>query len=149
MPSLPPDHLSRMPVLGWMFRYFRWLRSNAAHRREVLEPIANAIIAQLEKRPTDGPWPVTPEHKVLARIVSDAVATEKGLLASPALHPDDPYPLLFWGPHDDITPLTVIVETRKRLSREIPEQLTQAAWNERWTIRRFIEECIRITPFAR
>jgi len=83
---------------------------------------------------------------MLAKIVSDAIATEKGLKRSPALHPEDPVPLLFWGPFDDLTPLIVRIEMRKKLKREIPGELILTAWNERWTIQRFIEECLRIEP---
>tara|TARA_R100000789_G_scaffold84186_2_gene79810 strand:+ start:2717 stop:3292 length:576 start_codon:yes stop_codon:yes gene_type:complete len=146
LPSFPPHPLSRIPVLGWPFRYFRWLRYSSQHQRVVLDPIAENIVAQLEKRPTDSPWPICADQKVLAKIISDAVAFEKGLPVSPALHQDDPFPLLFWGPFDDITPLIVRVECRKKLNREIPSRLLIDAWNERWSVGRFIEECTRLDP---
>ena len=110
----------------------------------MLDPIAEEIIAQLEMRPIDGPWPTTPEQKALATIISDAVALEKGLPNSPALHPDDPFPLLFWGPFDDLTPLIVRTESRAKLNREIPERFILDGWNKRWTIQRFIEQCSTI-----
>ena len=97
----------------------RWLRYTSRHQKEVLDPIAEEIVAQLESRPLDGPWPVTSVQKSLAAIISDAVALEKGLPHSPALHPDDPFPLLFWGPFDDISPLIVRVESRGKLNLEI------------------------------
>lgn len=77
----------------------------------------------------------------MAKIISDVVALEKGLSHSPALHPDDPFPLLFWGPFDDLTPLFVREEFRKKFRREIPERLILDAWNEQWSIGRFIERC--------
>jgi hypothetical protein len=129
-----------------VFQYFRWLRYSSKHQREALDPIAEEIITQLKTRPTDGQWPIKAEHQVLAKIISDAVAREKGLPRSPALHPDDPFPLLFWGPCDDITPLIVRMESREKNNCEIPEHLMINAWNERWTIQRFVEECSRITP---
>ena len=83
-----------------------------------------------------------PEQRSLAQIVSDAVCLEKGLTNSPALHPDDPCPLLFWGPFDDMTPIIVEMDSRKELNREIPQNLFVDAWNHNWTIQRFIERCI-------
>ena len=111
----------------------------------MLDPIAEEIITQLELRPTDGPWPIDSEQKALATIVSEAVALEKGLAHSPALHPDDPFPVLFWGPFDDITPAIVRMESRDKMNCEIPGDFIIDAWNQRWTIRRFIEQCTSIT----
>ena len=142
LPPFPPHPLARIPVVGWPFRYFRWLRYSSRHIREVLDPIAEEIIAQLEMRPAHGPWPCEPTQKAIAAIISDAVGLEKGLTQSPALHPDDPFSVLFWGPFDDLTPLHVRVECNDKLQLKLPPNMLIDAWNQRWTIGRFIDACI-------
>lgn len=146
LPPYPRHPLEWVPVLGWLIRYFRWLHFNSIHDRQDLDPLAKAIITQLESRPTHGPWPTNAEEKCLVEIISDAVKIEKGLRHAPAIHPDDPFPLLFWGPFDDLTPLLVRIECRDKLHREIPGDMLGEAWNGRWTIHRFIENVMRSRP---
>jgi hypothetical protein len=140
LPPYKPNGWSRFQVLGLPFRYLTWLRHVRQHERDVLDPIADEIVSQLERRPVQGPWPRHEEERKIAQIISDAVGLEKGLPHSPALHPDDPFPLLFWGPFDDVTPLIVRMDSRDKLKREIPGHLIIDAWNDRWTIQRFIQE---------
>jgi hypothetical protein len=142
LPMFPPHPLSWIPVIGRLFQYFRWVRSSHEHQKAVLDPIAEEIISQLATRPSDGSWPTIPEQRSLAQVISDAVCLEKGLANPPALHPDDPFPLLFWGPFDDITPLIVRMGCRDKLKREIPGSLIIDAWNGRWTIERFIQQVL-------
>lgn len=140
-PEFPSHPWSRLPLIGRVFHYFRWIRYSGQHQKAVVEPIADEIISQLETRPAEGPWPTAPKQRAFAQIVSDAVRQEKGLTNPPALHPDDPFPLLFWGPFDDITPLIVKMESRNKLKFEIADNLFVDAWNQRWTIQQFIEQC--------
>lgn len=140
-PACPAHPASRIPLIGALFQYCRWLRCSRQHLRAVLDPIADEIISQLDARPTEGDWPAAPEQRALAQMISEAVSLEKGLTNPPALHPDDPFPLLFWGPFDDLTPMIVCHDSREKLNREILKSVVMDAWNQRWTIRRFVEHC--------
>ncbi len=147
IPPYPRHLLSRVPIVGWPFRYFRWLHYWSLHQKNILEPIEQSIVAQLQKRPAVGPWPQALDERLFVELVSQAVAFWKGLATPVAIHPDDPLQLLFWGPFEDLTPLQVCNETRKHLKRVIPKHLMHAAWQDCWPIRRFTEEVIRITPY--
>lgn len=141
LPPFPPHPLAWIPVFGSLFRYFRWLRYSQKHQ-PVLDRIAGEIISQLETRPDEGPWPSVPDQRLFAQIVSDAVYREKGLTHRPALHPNDPFPLLFWGGYDDITPMIVRIESLEKLKLEVPDKLIMAGWNQRWTIQQFTEQLL-------
>jgi hypothetical protein len=130
-----------LPVVGRILQYFTWLRYSRQHQTEVLDPIAEQIINQLESRPALSEWPVSPHDRQVAMIISDAITQEKGLTKSPALHPDDPFPLLFWGPFDDLTPLIVRANCRDQLKLTLPTDIFTDAWQQRWTIQRFISHC--------
>lgn len=153
-PALPPPvpgsweaRLKRIPILGWfpvfLIRYLRWRK----HYSEVLEPIAFEITEQLEARPMVAGWSSrshwfsTARHQKIAEIISDAVALEKFLVDSPPLHPEDPFPLLFWGPFDDLTPLTVGLEIQKEFEASLTSEGIRQAWEENWTLREFIDYC--------
>ena len=144
MPAIPPHPLSWIPIIGHAFQHCRWLWYSRAHRKGVLNRIADKINIQLEARPEEGPWPTVtvPKRRELAQIISEAVCLEKGLTHPPALHPNDPYPLLIWGPFDDLTPLIVGMESRKQLKLEIPSDTSIDAWNQRWTVQQFIEQLL-------
>ena len=113
----------------------------------------DAICDPLESRPVVGPWPTDPLEVRVARVISEAVGLEKGVdgvpygecvvgRRGPALHPDDPMPLLLWGPVDDLTLGILFLEFEKSrfgVPRERTQAATKRAWFEAWTCRRFVE----------
>ena len=157
-PDAPPPgerevRLRTVPVIGgvlaWPLTCLRWKR----HERTALVPLGNAICDRLESRPVVGRWPTDPLEVRVARVVSEAVGLEKGVggvphgepvagRRGPALHPEDPMPLLLWGPVDDLTPAILFLEFEKPRFG-VPRDRTQAAvkraWFEGWTCRRFVE----------
>ena len=111
------------------------------HQREILDPIANQIILQLNVRPPVGRWPDTSEKRQIAKIISQAICAKKGLTHPRALHPEDPFPFLFWGTDDDLTPALVRIELGKQFHFDLPSDVILRAWNERWTLQTFINCC--------
>ena len=136
-------------VLAWPLACVRWKR----HERTALVPIGRAICDQMRSRPLIGPWPSDPPLLRVAQAVSEAVAREKDLDGAshggpdfgrrgPALHPDDPMPLLLWGPVDDWTPLLLFGEFERPqfgVPRDVTREAVERAWFEAWTCRRFVE----------
>ena len=139
MPPYTPHWSSRIPLIGYVSRYVKWRQQWRFHHANVLEPIADRIIDQLIDRPSDLIWPNNETHRRIAQVISNAIGIEKELPQSPALHPDDPFQLLFWGPFDDLTPLFVRTECRDKLDLPLSESIFIDAWNQRWTIQQFIE----------
>lgn len=105
----------------------------------MLNPIADKIVDQLIARPAEFEWPKLEPHRSIAKIISHAVGLEKGLPHSPALHPNDMFGPMFWGPFDDLTPLIVWAECREQLKLAIPESVFIDAWEQGWTLRQFID----------
>ncbi|QDT29019.1 hypothetical protein [Gimesia panareensis] len=139
----------RIPLLGWfpswILRHIRWRK----HYYEILEPIAEEIVEQLEARPQIADWSsissgfATSRHQKIAEIISDAICLEKGLENPPPLHPEDPSSLLFWGPFDDLTPLIVGMEIHKEFNCHVPRDVLLLAWQQDWCLREFIDYCVQ------
>ena len=144
LPPYPPLRFHRFPIIGSIVEHFRWLRRIREHIRTILNPIADRIFEQLEIREIDGVWPESSSQRQIAKIIADVVCLEKGLEKPPSLHPDDPYPLLFWGPSEDLTPMFVRMDLRNTLGIRLPDDLLIQAWNDEWSIQRFVESCDRL-----
>ena len=141
MPPTPSHLFHRIPIVGWLAWYLTWLRHAGKHQRTMLDPIAEEIIRQLNLRPTTGGWPISTEQRQIVKIISDAVCLEKGMDFPPALHPEDPCQLLFWGPFDDITPGIIRAELSKQFRFHLPSEFIIRSWDENWTLRTFVEVC--------
>lgn len=153
-PDLPPPSpesrevkLRRIPLLGrflsGLLSHFRWLR----HLSETLEPIETEILEQLEARPRTVDWFLneswfeTSRKQQLAQAFSRAMESEKGLDEPPPLHPDDPFELLLWGAHDDLTWLTAALEIRQELHCLIPREGFQLSQEQNWTLKDYLAYC--------
>ena len=120
-PDLPPASpesfeykMKHIPILGWVVAYIIWLFRWRRFKQEVLNPIEDEIVVQLDARGT--------------------------IESPPPLYPEDPFGPLFWGPFDDLTPLIVDLEIQKEFGFRIPNDgLIAQAWKEQWTIEKFIE----------
>ncbi len=138
-PALPPTEnevrLRRIPLGGRLIADFIANRRRLNQLSSSSEPIARGIALQLEARSPFEPWGESPRQQVMLRELAEAITLEKSLTVPPAIHPDDPMPLLLWGAFDDITPL--ILQTKLRLSPD----LLQRAYREVWTVRKFLREC--------
>ena len=139
--AVPTHFFHRIPIVGWFAYYVTWLRHCGKHRRTMLDPIAEEIVRQLDVRPTIGDWPVSTEQRQIAKIISKTVCLEKGTDFPPALHPEDPCQLLFWGPFDDTTPLTIRIKFDEQFGTNLPGEVLERAWSENWTIQAFIDAC--------
>ncbi len=148
LPPYPQHWSSRIPLIGYVSRHVQRQKQWWAHFGSVLEPIADGIVNQLIDRPSELVWPENEPGRSIAQIISNAIADEKGLPQSPALHPDDPFQPLFWGPFDDLTPLIVGMECRAKLGMTLPKEIFDDAWNQRWTIKQFIETATLSLPSA-
>ncbi|WP_298860415.1 hypothetical protein [uncultured Gimesia sp.] len=135
-----------IPIAGWIVAFilaqFRWSR----FRREVLSPIEDEIVEQLDARETMNNWYQTqqwldtPQKQKIALIISEVIGLEKPIESPPPLHPEDPFGPLFWGPFDDLTPIFVRFEIEKHFGCRIPSNdLVFRAWDEQWTIAKFID----------
>lgn len=133
--------LERVPVFGWFVRYWQRFRQSQLHMKNVLDPIADQIVQQLESRPSICEWPGTEIERQIVLKISETICLEKGLDFPPALHPDDPLILLFWGPFDDISFLVVKCDLEKQLSIQIPVDTLLRFADENWTVRKFIDYC--------
>lgn len=60
------------------------------------------------------------------------------------LSDEHPFPLLFWGPFDDLTPFLVRSDVRKLLNRAVSGELIIEAWNQRWTLQQFMDKCLEL-----
>lgn len=149
-PWPPPDFpdrndektgLERLPVFGWFVRYWYRSRQSQLHTKNVLAPIADQIVEKMESRPSICEWPETEIGRQIVLKISETVCLEKGLDFPPALHPDDPLILLFWGPFDDISFLTVKCDLEKQLSIQLPVDTLLRIADENWTVRKFIDYC--------
>ena len=144
----PPHRFQRVPIVRWVVGCFIRLRRWSQHLEMVLEPIADQIKEQLEARPVVGFWPESTSQQQIAEIISEAVCLEKGLKKPPVRHPKDPFPLLFWGPYDDLTPLIVNMELNDKLGLKIPMDFFLVAWKEEWTVQQFVQECDLLRSLA-
>ncbi len=138
----PKQTLNQIPIVGRLIRYIRWLNQSRTYLRDVGYPIEEQIVEQLNARPNHGVWPSSADKCEIACIISRAVRNEKGLDVVPALHPEDPFSLLFWGPFDDITPLIVRTELQKQHQIRLPSDTFLLAWKEDWTIEKFVDFCL-------
>lgn len=141
MPPTPSHRFHRVPILGWLAAYMTWLRHTEKHQRTMLSPISEEIVRQLNLRPITSGWPVSTEQRQIVKIISDAVCLEKETDFPPALHPEDPCQLLFWGPFDDITPEIIRAELSKQFGFDWPGEFMIRAWHEHWTLQTFVEAC--------
>ncbi|QDT96244.1 hypothetical protein [Gimesia aquarii] len=138
--------MKHIPILGWVVAYIIWLFRWRRFRQEVLNPIEDEIVVQLDARGTIENWYKTqkwlnnPTKQKIGLIISEAIGLEKPVESPPPLYPEDPFGPLFWGPFDDLTPLIVDLEIQKEFGCRIPNDgLIAQAWNEQWTIEKLIE----------
>lgn len=143
MAPLPAHFLRRVPVLGLFVTYAMWLRRVRQHVKLVLAPIADEICQQLETRPQASNDKHCSREESIFWIISDTVCLEKGLSRPPKLHPDDPYPLLVWGPIDDVSPATISMVLERELRINLPPAVQRQAWEERWTLQKLINHCLQ------
>ena len=147
-----------IPVLGWPFALVAGQMRIWRHIWGTLEAVESRICDQLEPRPEARPRDGDTRPTRISCVISKAIALEKGVAGTlpegavphrsrygPALHPEDPMPLLMWGPFEDFTPAILREEYRKAFGLSFPrdDDCVVRAWDERWTVARFVAEIDR------
>ncbi|QDU16489.1 hypothetical protein CA11_43210 [Gimesia maris] len=146
-PAQREHRFKRIPLVGWVLAGILASSRRRSHAWQELAIVEKEIVDQLEARGQIDNWVKknnwfnTPEKQQIALIISEAIGLEKPLESPPPLHPEDPFGPLFWGPFDDLTPLTVRLEIQKKWNIHIPGDSISLAWEEDWTILQFIEYC--------
>tara|TARA_R110002049_G_scaffold1232_1_gene9211 strand:- start:521 stop:1105 length:585 start_codon:yes stop_codon:yes gene_type:complete len=146
-PAQREHRFKRIPLVGWVLAGILASSRRRSHAWQELAIVEKEIVDQLEARGQIDNWVKknnwfnTPEKQQIALIISEAIGLEKPLESPPPLHPEDPFGPLFWGPFDDLTPLTVRLEIQKKWNLHIPGDSISLAWEGDWTILQFIEYC--------
>ncbi|WP_437200933.1 hypothetical protein [Planctomicrobium sp. SH664] len=121
-PDRPTAQVERIPLIGPLLRGLCGSFTGRAHW-ECLEDLHDQIVSQLQSRRRVFPnWPVEPAEQLVLSAVQEAVAFWKGLDGYVA-HPDDPAVLLFWGPRDDLSPMSFHLALQTRLKKTVPDLL--------------------------
>ena len=130
-----------MPVLGWIVAPF--LKSSRCwkHYSDVLEPIEKQLVQQLTARPKQASQLSDSMHQQVVKLISDAVAYEKHI-DPPAIHPCDPFQLLFWGAYDDWTPLVFALSFREQFGKGIADEEFAMFWNNDWLVSDVASYCV-------
>ncbi len=140
----PPSEIGYfLPIQTRTHNFWRWpkrqlhqIRLNSKHRNTVKE-IDRNISYSLSERPEFGGWPLDSEPLRIAKVVSRLLAEERALKRPPALHPNDPIPILFWDPFEGLMPMLVKWEFEMNIQIDSISVILQAM-DEKWTMQSFL-----------
>lgn len=131
-----------IPILGWLAW---WIIYSERRAIEKFGHHGESIQNQLALRPTVSPWNDNESETAVLVLLSEAVASEKGLAFPPAFHPDDNLRYLLWGPFDDITSGIFCNTFRSRFGCD-PGGLILAGVEQNWSVARFVAACLEMIP---
>ncbi len=140
----PPSEIRYfLPIQTFTPDFWRWperqlyqIRLNSKHRNTVKE-IDRNISQTLADRPEFGGWPLDSEQLRFAKVVSRLLAEERALERPPALHPNDPIPILFWDSFDGLMPMLVKWEFEMNFQIDSISVILRAM-DEKWTMQSFL-----------
>jgi hypothetical protein len=147
----PPRFTSRQiawqqtALVGNLIKRWHRLRRNWQHRDDVLLPIERSIVEQLRLRPKFAEYSSDLHINQITAMLSKAIGEEK-LIDPPALHPDDPCPLLFFGSFDDWTGILFSHSLQARFGEAWPIEQAEKCWKEQWTLNQLILAYLKVIP---
>jgi hypothetical protein len=130
-----------VPLIGWVIAAYLCHRRYRRHEREVLIPIERQIVEQLVRRRGATPCANGSLQTEVAQMVAEAVGKEKSI-PQPAIHPEDPIELLFWGAYDDMSPLQFTIALRRRFGITVTSEDITRYCQGHWKVEDVINDCV-------